>query len=107
MSTNGNWLYSTSSARLQSRIKEGFKDYLYTYLNAFWQNKNPVDSEVISMGETRQAYNWLTPLIIDIDLAVLFGCGLWAYMLLRPKNKPKEDSYEIVNNEGGAGDDKI
>lgn len=108
MSASDQWLYSTDSARMQAQIKEAFKGYVYTYLNAFWQNQNPVGTdEIISMGQTTPSFVWWIPLIIDIDLAVLFGCGLWTYFLLRPKNKPKEDSYEIVNNEGGAGDDKI
>lgn len=90
MSGSDRWLYSTDSARMQAQIKEAFKGYVYTYLNAFWQNQNPVGTdEVISMGQTTPSFVWWIPLIIDIDLAVVFGCGLWTYFLLRPVQKPK------------------
>ena len=103
MSGGDEWLYSTDSARMQAQLREAFKGYLYTYLNAFWQNQNPVDSdEIISMGQTTPSFVWWVPLIIDIDLAVAFGCGLWTYFLLRPKNKPETDSRAAAGKEGDA-----
>lgn len=74
--------YSTSSSpRLQQRLRECAKHLLYTWLHSDYlmdqYNLNPDKDETITTYTSIRAWVWWKPLLTCLDVAVFTGCALW------------------------------
>lgn len=82
--------YSASSTvRLQYQLREAVHHVTYAYLHTQYindqYNKNGDPNERITARATFRSWQWWTPVLWDIDILVVAGCALWAYLSLRKK----------------------
>ena len=86
-------LSTSSTGRVQRRMREAIKEYAYAMSHALWKNQNYNESadpsEAIVVTETKQAWQWWKPTLIAVDALVYGGIaiGLFAFaktLLLDP-----------------------
>ncbi len=99
-----------STPRAQRVLRNAVKHVTYAYLNAMYSrreyNKNPWKGKTVTSSNSRPSFNWVTPLVIDVNVAlgfvafglVFFGVfdsfGLCAWIDQKVASKKKKNEEE-------------
>ena len=78
---------STSTGRVQRRMRQAIKEYAYAMSHALWKNQNYNESadpsEAIVVTETKQAWQWWKPTIIAVDALVYGGIAIGVFSIVK------------------------
>ena len=78
---------TTSTGRLQRRMRQAIKEIAYSYCHALYKNhvyNESVDdpSQAIIVIEPKKAYQWWKPAIVAVDAVVYSSLALLAYIIV-------------------------
>ncbi|MFA6829730.1 MAG: glycoside hydrolase family 3 N-terminal domain-containing protein [Bacilli bacterium] len=66
---------SKSTPRIKQALKDAVHYNVYAYLNSQYSlkeyNKNPYEGNTITSVDTKESFNWVDPIIIDINIAII------------------------------------
>ncbi len=98
-----------STPRAQRVLRNAVKHVVYAYLNAMYSrreyNKNPWKGKTITSSNSRPSFNWVSPLVLDVNIALgfvvfglvffgvfdSFGLCAWIDQKIASKKKKKEE----------------
>lgn len=101
--------YNSTSNRLDHALLDAVKNLTFMWLNVMYENneynKNPDDGmQIISLPST-PSFVWWVPLLADINVVLIGGCALAAFLVIVGKGKkkasPKGESGENAPTESG------
>ena len=86
---------SSATIRLQHRLRESVKQVLYCHLSAAYAASvyDPADDDVSTIIATSlvlESWNFVTPLVLVVDIVGGLFIGYGFYMVLRPKPEKEE-----------------
>lgn len=82
--------YDTNGAFV-TQLRNAAKHVLYCVLNVQYVSANydETDTGTAVTGSTG-SYNWITPIVIIVDVVAVAGCGVWAGLTIRRLRKNKK-----------------
>lgn len=79
-------LSSSSTGRVQQRMRQAIKEYAYAYTHALWKNAtynesaDPADAVIVT--ESKQAWQWWQPALVSVDAVAYSGLALGAVAII-------------------------
>ncbi len=89
---------TSSSARLQWRLRDSVKEVIYGYINPLLineeYNKNPDDGEYIQVTQSKKSWVWWVPVLYTFDGLAIFGLLYLAWSTFKPLDLLLQDEKE-------------
>ena len=79
-------LSTSSTPRVQHRMRQAIKEYVYAFSHALWKHEtynesaDPADAVIVT--EPKQAWQWWKPAIVAVDALVYSGLALLAFVVV-------------------------
>ena len=86
---------TSSSARLQWRLRDSVKEVIYGFINPLYvneeYNKNPDDGEYIQVSQSKKSWVWWVPALYTIDALAICGLIYLAWTAFKPLDELFDD----------------
>ncbi|MBQ6730607.1 MAG: glycoside hydrolase family 3 C-terminal domain-containing protein [Bacilli bacterium] len=81
-------LSASSTARVQHRMRQAIKEYVYAYCHALYKNltynASADPSEAVVVAETKQSWQWWKPAIVAADAIVYGAIAIGVFLIAKP-----------------------
>ena len=88
-------LSTSSTGRVQRRMRQAIKEYVYAYIHASWKNvtynQSADPSEAVVVTEPKESWQWWRPTLISVDILIYGALAIGFFAIIRKL---------ILNNSG-------
>lgn len=94
-------LSTSSTGRVQRRMRQAIKEYIYAYIHASWKNvtynQSADPSEAVVATEPKQSWQWWRPTLISVDILIYGAIAIGFFVIIRQLIEPHKEKQ--VNKE--------
>ena len=94
-------LSTSSTGRVQRRMRQAIKEYIYAYIHASWKNvtynQSADPSEAVVATEPKQSWQWWRPTLISVDILIYGAIAIGFFVIIRQLIVPHKEKQ--VNKE--------
>ncbi len=80
-------LSTSSTGRVQRRMRQAIKEYIYAYIHASWKNvtynQSADPSEAVVATEPKQSWQWWRPTLISVDILIYGAIAIGFFVIIR------------------------